>query len=134
MDYDNLNSEEINESIKHLEKKLCIIENFQKNENIANVEEVVDVNHKEIVEAKNRYKLTDNEIIIIFNGMDKIDYKKHCRFLDLEDLSVRVSNNKKKVKNLILVNISLLSQNDTLPPQSSYLLKYTFDYSSFFYL
>jgi len=76
--------------------------------------------------------LSEKEIIVILNGMDKTNYndadaradKKYPRFLDLEDICKSIKKIKQLHKDWELYDLCISFSQDSCPPRSSY--KYTY--------
>lgn len=92
---------------------------------------------KEIIETENIYELVKNvegfdtllstELVVIFNGMDKTDYRSYGNFPrwnDLERLVNEVIEFKKIYPGWILEHLANGGQIDTLPPRISYCFEY----------
>lgn len=93
---------------------------------------------KSIIETENMFEsvqniegfntLSQNELIIITNGMDKTNYESMPllsgqsipRWYDLERLVTKAVEIKQMYPNWILEKLSLCGQYDTLPPKSFY--------------
>ena len=106
-----------NEMLHLLEKKvnLNLVINCVKNIDIENI-------------------ITNDEIEVIYDGMDKTDYRIDCgdkydRWFDLNKLINKIINLKNKYKdlNLILKNVTKLMSEDRLPPINTYNLQFVSD-------
>jgi hypothetical protein len=110
----------IDEEIRCRNQMLCDIK--QK----VNLNSVIDyVKHKDKENI-----ITDVEIQIIYDGMDKTDYgDKYDRWFDLNKLINRIINLKNKYRdlNLVLKKVTQLMSEDRLPPINSYNLQFITD-------
>ena len=92
---------------------------------------------EDIIESENAFESVQNvegfdtllksELVVISNGMDKTDYRKHGnypRWYDLERLVKEVIYFKKLYPGWILDHLARGGQYDTLPPQTFY--RYTY--------
>jgi hypothetical protein len=92
---------------------------------------------EDIIESENVFEsvqtvegfdtLLKSELVVISNGMDKTDYRKHGnypRWYDLERLVKEVIYFKKLYPGWILDHLARGGQYDTLPPQTFY--RYTY--------
>ena len=83
--------------------------------------------------------LSQNELVIITNGMDKTDYRSYSdrkygdcpRWFDLERLVKEVSEFKKLYKGYILEKIIKSGKYDTLPPDNFYKFTYKTPYGHY---
>lgn len=71
-------------------------------------------------------QLSDQELSVIYTGMDKTDYTKYGkpRFLDIENIITKTNKIKKQYPRWTLISVKKTLSLDTLPPSNSY--SYTF--------
>lgn len=111
----------INKNISDIKKD--IINVLQEIDNLKSIEETKKLIKKFDNEIEEFSLLNDNEINIVTNKMDKMDYRQfgsYPRWIDLERLIKKVIEIKKNYPDWTLVNLSKKYQNDTLPPQTFY--------------
>jgi len=72
--------------------------------------------------------LSKDELCIIYNGMDLLDYRsisnKYPRYIDLERICERVIEIKKNYPNWILADLKVNTVMDRMPPVTGYKYKY----------
>lgn len=66
--------------------------------------------------------LTEEELAIVMEGMDKHDYSHmgHPRFLDLESLTKQVENGKRSNPGKSLKRVRLIMSQESYPPHNTY--------------
>lgn len=71
--------------------------------------------------------ITHNDLILIFEGMDKTDYTQcGCkRWLNLEYLLNEVINRKKENSSLELKSVKIVKILETFPPQNKYYMNFS---------
>jgi|SaaInlStandDraft_4_1057021.scaffolds.fasta_scaffold02459_1 hypothetical protein len=91
--------------------------------------------HSKIQSIKNKYAniLSDNDIKIIYDGMDKQTYDGEI-FIDLEKISSYVAKNKINLSGIMLANIKWKCSEDSLPPRNYYEYMFTYDNKHYFNL
>lgn len=92
-----------------------------------------------IENTKNKYNISNNEINLIYDGMDKFDYntsvyhdEKYHRFIDFDKILINVSKIKNKYNNFKLIIIKKTFSEDCYPPTNYYSYKFEDDDKNIF--
>ena len=122
---------ELNKFYLEYRRKVNLCDSRRKDlsQQIKNLERIIEKeNVFESVEGVEGFgTLLQEELIAIFNGMDKNDYRKYGnyhRWHDLEKLVKDVIEFKKLYPDWILYHLTLGGQYDTLPPKTFYKFTY----------
>ena len=104
-------------------------------------DEFISSNVQVIEDIKNKYNMSDDEINIIYDGMDKYDYKSELknseptpRYIDFDKILIETYAIKKKYTQWKLTNVQLGSSQDSFPPRNSYSYKFKDDSGNIFKL
>lgn len=91
-----------------------------------------------IEDTKNKYNITDEEIDVIYEGMDKYDYKSELesdnipRYIDFIRIAHVVSSIKNKYTTWKLLKVTNTSSQDSFPPTNGYSYKFQDDSNNIF--
>lgn len=104
-------------------------------------EDFITSNEQLIKDIKNKYNVCDNEINIIYDGMDKYDYKSELkngsttpRYIDFDKILAKISSIKSKYAQWQLISVKKGLSQDSFPPTNYYSYEFKDDSNIIFRL